>query len=115
MSRIKRSGGNKPLGKLNNAGFSLVEVLVAMAVLAILSVPVLSSFTNAARINHKARKEQKAATEVIYLQKVKQVRMERAIRLSLSLNRAGIRLVMKMIRTIITTSILMSTQLRTLC
>ena len=50
MSRIKRSGGNKPLGKLNNAGFSLVEVLVAMAVLAILSVPVLSSFTNAARI-----------------------------------------------------------------
>ena len=57
MSRIKRSGGNKPLGKLNNAGFSLVEVLVAMAVLAILSVPVLSSFTNAARINHKARKD----------------------------------------------------------
>ena len=58
---------------------------------------------------------QKAATEVIYLQKVKQVRMERTIRLSLSLSRAGIRLVMKMIRTIITTSILMSTQLRTLC
>ena len=62
MSRIKRSGGNKPLGKLNNAGFSLVEVLVAMAVLAILSVPVLSSFTNAARINHKARKEENANT-----------------------------------------------------
>ena len=33
-----------------------------MAVLAILSVPVLSSFTNAARINHKARKEENANT-----------------------------------------------------
>lgn len=48
--------------KLNNAGFSLVEVLVAMAVLSILSIPVLSSFSNAARINHKARREENANT-----------------------------------------------------
>ena len=54
---IKKSGTDKRKGKLNNAGFSLVEVLVAMAVLAILSIPVLGSFSNAARINHKARKE----------------------------------------------------------
>ena len=57
MIMIKKSGTDKRKGKLNNAGFSLVEVLVAMAVLAILSIPVLGSFSNAARINHKARKE----------------------------------------------------------
>ena len=59
---IKKSGADKRKGKLNNAGFSLVEVLVAMAVLAILSIPVLGSFSNAARINHKARKEENANT-----------------------------------------------------
>lgn len=59
---MKKSGADKRKGKLNNAGFSLVEVLVAMAVLAILSIPVLGSFSNAARINHKARKEENANT-----------------------------------------------------
>ena len=39
MIMIKKSGADKRKGKLNNAGFSLVEVLVAMAVLAILSIP----------------------------------------------------------------------------
>ena len=62
MIMIKKSGADKRKGKLNNAGFSLVEVLVAMAVLAILSIPVLGSFSNAARINHKARKEENANT-----------------------------------------------------
>lgn len=62
MIMMKKSGADKRKGKLNNAGFSLVEVLVAMAVLAILSIPVLGSFSNAARINHKARKEENANT-----------------------------------------------------
>lgn len=62
MIRIKKAKVSLHKRKLNNAGFSLVEVLVAMAVLAILSIPVLSSFSNAARINHKARKEENANT-----------------------------------------------------
>lgn len=62
MIMMKKSDADKHKKKLNNAGFSLVEVLVAMAVLAILSIPVLSSFSNAARINHKARKEENANT-----------------------------------------------------
>jgi prepilin-type N-terminal cleavage/methylation domain-containing protein len=45
-----------------NAGFSLVEVLIAMAVLAVISLPILSAFSNAARINSKARREENANT-----------------------------------------------------
>lgn len=50
--------------KLNNAGFSLVEVLVAVVILAIFSLPVLSTFANAARINAKARKTENANTAI---------------------------------------------------
>lgn len=46
----------------NNKGFSLVEVLIAMAILAIISLPILSSFSNAARINSRARKVENANT-----------------------------------------------------
>ena len=48
--------------KLNNSGFSLVEVLVAIVILAIISLPVLSTFSNAARINNKARRTENANT-----------------------------------------------------
>lgn len=51
-------------GKLNNSGFSLVEVLVAIVILAIISLPVLSTFTNAARINAKARRTENANTAI---------------------------------------------------
>lgn len=51
-------------GKLNNSGFSLVEVLVAIVILAIISLPVLSTFSNAARINAKARRTENANTAV---------------------------------------------------
>jgi prepilin-type N-terminal cleavage/methylation domain-containing protein len=46
----------------NNSGFSLVEVLVAMVLLAVISMPILSAFTSAAKINSKARKVENATT-----------------------------------------------------
>lgn len=51
-------------GKLNNSGFSLVEVLVAIVILAIISLPVLSTFSNAAKINAKARRVENANTAI---------------------------------------------------
>ena len=50
--------------QLNNSGFSLVEVLVAIVILAIISLPVLSTFSNAARINSKARRTENANTAI---------------------------------------------------
>lgn len=47
---------------INNKGFSLVEVLVAMAVLAIIAIPVLNAFSNSARVNARARREENANT-----------------------------------------------------
>ena len=49
---MKRSGKRT---KLNNGGFSLVEVLVTMTVIAVLSVPIMQSFMSTARVNRKAR------------------------------------------------------------
>ncbi len=46
----------------HNQGFSLVEVLVAMAILAIISLPILTSFANSAKINAKARRVENANT-----------------------------------------------------
>lgn len=51
-------------GKLNNSGFSLVEVLIAIVILAIISLPVLSTFSNSARINAKARRTENANTAI---------------------------------------------------
>lgn len=45
-----------------DGGFSLVEVLVAVAILAILSLPVLSVFASAAKVNSSARKQENANT-----------------------------------------------------
>lgn len=50
--------------QLNNSGFSLVEVLVAIVILAIISLPVLSTFSNAARINSRARRTENANTAI---------------------------------------------------
>lgn len=43
-------------------GFSLIEVLVSIAILAILSLPVLSAFASAAKVNNSARKQENANT-----------------------------------------------------
>lgn len=58
MSEKRMSG--KQLNKTGSAGFSLVEVLVAVAILAILSLPVLSAFASAAKVNNKARRQENA-------------------------------------------------------
>ena len=48
--------------KVNNAGFSLVELLVSMVILAIIVVPLLNSFLTAARTNAKAKRVLEATT-----------------------------------------------------
>ncbi len=44
----------------NNSGFSLVEVIVSMAILAIIAVPLLSYFVTSAEYNARAKNRQKA-------------------------------------------------------
>ncbi len=41
--------------KLNNKGMSLVEILVTVAIIAIIAAPLLNSFLNAMQVNSKAR------------------------------------------------------------
>ncbi|MCR5487517.1 MAG: prepilin-type N-terminal cleavage/methylation domain-containing protein [Lachnospiraceae bacterium] len=41
--------------KLNNAGFSLLELMVAVLILAVISAPFLHSFVTTARVNRKAK------------------------------------------------------------
>lgn len=50
MKRVKRLKGIK-----NNGGFSLVEVLVAVAILALVSLPILNSFMSSSKLNKSAR------------------------------------------------------------
>lgn len=50
----------KLLGKLNNKGLSLVEILVTIAIIGIVIVPILSSFTLAAKLNKRADRLQNA-------------------------------------------------------
>ena len=45
---------------VKNKGFSLIEVLVAIVILAIITLPILSSFASAAKINANARKQENA-------------------------------------------------------
>ncbi len=54
----ERSGGHKFAHTENNAGFSLVEVLVAVAIIAIISVPILNVIKNSAQMNFKAHETQ---------------------------------------------------------
>ncbi len=60
-----------------NKGFSLVEVLIAMAILALVSLPILSIFTGAAKGNSKAKRvenAQVAASNII--EEIKNTKLE---------------------------------------
>ena len=48
-----RKGMDKP--KLNNSGFSLLEVLIAMVILCLVSIPLLHSFVTTAKTNGRAK------------------------------------------------------------
>jgi len=52
---------NKYSRKKRNGGFSLVEVIIAMAVLAIVSVPLIRSFVLSASVNQNSRRTQSAS------------------------------------------------------
>ena len=54
---MERSGDNKSIIN-DNSGLSIVEVLVAVAILAIVFVPLLKTFTQASTINGRAQKLQ---------------------------------------------------------
>lgn len=48
--------------QLNNKGMSLVELLIAITILAIITVPLLHAFVSSARINRRAKQTQKLTT-----------------------------------------------------
>lgn len=59
--RIQKRNAEKRK-KSNNAGMSLVEVLVAVAILALVTGPVLSSFVSALTYNSRAKEKQRVTT-----------------------------------------------------
>lgn len=63
MSKIRRQGQlNKRNSKTSDAGFSLVELLIAVTVLAIIVIPLLHMFVTSTRINVKSRQTLRATT-----------------------------------------------------
>lgn len=57
FNRIKRA---VRFGKGKNKGFSLIEVLVAMVILAIMTMPMLTTFATTAKVNARARELEEA-------------------------------------------------------
>lgn len=53
---------NRKNKKLNNAGFSLVELLIAVTILAIIVIPILKLFVTSARFNYRARNSLRSTT-----------------------------------------------------
>ena len=65
--------------KLNNNGFSLVELLVAVAILSVIVVPIMKSFTTSAITSAKAQSMQNATSlaekqmEIVKTKTIKQL------------------------------------------
>ncbi|MDE6129037.1 MAG: type II secretion system GspH family protein, partial [Lachnospiraceae bacterium] len=57
-----RNVGRHRKQKLNNKGLSLVEILVAVVILALVTGPLLHSFVSAARYNQRAKERQRTTT-----------------------------------------------------
>lgn len=55
MKRLRRLGKTQ-----KNKGFSLVEVLITIMIIAIVSIPIIRSFVVTANVNHKAKRLQNA-------------------------------------------------------
>lgn len=53
---------NKKVRKINNKGFSLLELIIAVAILAAISAPLLRNFVLGVQVNLNARNEMKATT-----------------------------------------------------
>ncbi|MDE7322438.1 MAG: prepilin-type N-terminal cleavage/methylation domain-containing protein [Lachnospiraceae bacterium] len=58
VRKVRKHGKRICSRKLNNGGMSLVEVVVAMTIFAVVTVPVLHALTTSALYNQKARKRQ---------------------------------------------------------
>ncbi len=55
---MKREKSHKASGRLNNQGFSLVELVISIAVLVIIMVPLMNNFFRSMQMNKKAEKLQ---------------------------------------------------------
>ncbi len=67
IRRQKNNVSDKVVGRIfrrksGQGGFSLIEVLVAIAILAVVSLPIISSFMTSSRVNLKARRQENANT-----------------------------------------------------
>ena len=63
MNDIKRQGQlNRRCRKTSDAGFSLVELLIAVTILAIIVIPLLHMFVTSTKINVKSRQKLRATT-----------------------------------------------------
>ena len=60
--REMMKGKKRNLRGLNNKGMSLVEVLIAVAILAVVAAPLLKSFVSATQYNAKAKEKQRLTT-----------------------------------------------------
>ena len=54
--------GMREDNKKKNSGFTLVEVLIAVAILSVVSIPILQSFVSVAQVNAKSRRRLSATT-----------------------------------------------------
>lgn len=71
---------NKTYKKLNNGGFSLIEVLVGIIILSIVTIPLLTAFILSTKLNNKARNtQQMTAIAQNYMEVFKSTNIESVI------------------------------------